>query len=878
MTSQRADHPVLPGPTSQRTRIACDCGFHVSVEALRIVDADRDSAEVAAFQAGKLNAATCPRCQAVQRVEVPVTVYDPGREAVFICLPASQRHRTLQALVDYFGALASGVGGGPLPPFVLRPILVLGVARLGDALEARDQASLAEVAARDGVETARHAQDELQVRLGALSEREGALELRERTLEEARYEQEHRAREADELSDALRRRETDLVSRGERLDLRERELDARASSLDDLAEKFDSRAEELGGRETAIDEMRRQLELKAGDVVQGRPAPAAPVQTAPYPAVASDDDGEEGAPTLVTPAVGAASAAPPPTEPQSPAARDAAQQGAERQWSPDIDEAWGLDVGRREAAEPDRPATGGGDHSPTVRFSYQEGGGDGRRADVEVLAPAPTVGPFAEFDTAAAGGRAWYVAAHEDEVFLCQRVAGSDLDDLLSRRLDLRVQLHRLERGPVVALLLVCADVESEAEAFWWLLDVGANADRAILERLAAGFSPSVVLFDGDRRPRRRLPFQRPLERNVRAAIDAATAWLGRCKDPSWEQAAADYEAPGYDRIGAMRHPFSQDVFGVVQTPAQARFGLGVLDYWLRDENRDYLTLVKSFPATELEAISRRVIKAALDLGIALNETTMRIALDAGLTKGPREAIRQSLAAFAEVALRLRPHDLDDVAEWENWQQLLEQAEASRVEVDPSILTLAENSMERVRSLVESGPDEPARTPRPRAHQPPPPPPSDEEGEEDPGDQEFTDEDLIPEREAGALSVEDLVRMLGEEGADASAELARRSAPEVARALVRLLAREDVAHRERALDLLGGLGQDGLKAVCEGIKGLRRGSEALDDALAALDRSVGRQEIDRLGKDRSRKVRDAARRVVKQLRARDGAAGGGGPK
>ena len=57
-----------------------------------------------------------------------------------------------------------------------------------------------------------------------------------------------------------------------------------------------------------------------------------------------------------------------------------------------------------------------------------------------------------------------------------------------------------------------------------------------------------------------------------------------------------------------------------------------------------------------------------------------------------------------------------------------------------------------------------------------------------------------------------------------------------------------------------------MRAVSWGIKARGRGDTALDDAVGVLVRAVGKERVERLKKDRSRKVRDAARRVLRTLK------------
>ncbi len=905
MSKRKAKHPVLPGPTIEDRRIACGCGFSVTVTVRRIVDTDRDAKELKALQEGRLNQVRCPRCKAEHTLECPVAVYDPGRQAVFLCVPEAQRHRTLRLLADLFRGVELVVGGGPLGRLVVRPFLVGGGCGLAEAQEVHEQEAIATAAAAERAAEQQEARGELDVRSEALAEREAALGLREQTLEEARHEHERLRRQADELNQALDGRETDLVSRGERLDIRDRELDAREAELNSARAELDAQEEGLSARETdlsgsqqAVDDLRRKLEARVGDMVAGRQPP-----TEPYPALdRAKVDVEDATPTVVTEPVAPEAEERTLTEPDVPPADQedvTVEEGEQRTWSPAIDEAWDLDVGgRRPPEEPaEAPAkVAGADHAPTSRFTYPEGGAEGRRdtRDVEVLAPEPAVGPFSEFDAELADGRPAYATLHGEEVFLCHKVPGPQLDDLLARRLDLRVQLHRTDHDAVVALLLVCTDGEEEQEALWWLLDHGRETDRDVLERLGEHFAPSVVLFDGDRRPRRRLPFQRPLEENVRLVLDEAERWRQGRRKPDWPRAAALVDGEGFDRVGAMQHPFAHEEFALVTSPEQARIRSGVLDYWTEADNRDYLTLVKCLPLQDLERVQRRLLEAALHFGVGLAERTASLAVELGLARSRKDLLQRLIAAFAETVLKLKtggePHDLGDVGEWDNWQALIEQADSEGVDIDPSILSLAEGSMERVRSLVEDAPPDRTKTP-PARRLAPSSPSSPSSPAPEPlapgagGTAVLSEDDLLPVQEGDLeeLSTDGLIKLLDQDdlALDAAKLLGRRGGLEVARALVTRIASGDGKGRLLALDVLGELGDEALRAVCDGVKSRRRGVEVLDDAVAALDRAVGRKRLERLAKDRSRKVRDVARRVLARMREADQPTtedGGGGEK
>ena len=94
-----------------------------------------------------------------------------------------------------------------------------------------------------------------------------------------------------------------------------------------------------------------------------------------------------------------------------------------------------------------------------------------------------------------------------------------------------------------------------------------------------------------------------------------------------------------------------------------------------------------------------------------------------------------------------------------------------------------------------------------------------------------------------------------------------RGEREVADALVARVRGDQGPGRTRSLECLASLGDVAVAAVLEGVKSRRRGDESLDDAVAILVRAVGKDRVERLKRDRSRKVRDAVRRVLERLSA-----------
>ncbi len=376
-------------------------------------------------------------------------------------------------------------------------------------------------------------------------------------------------------------------------------------------------------------------------------------------------------------------------------------------WTGDLDAAWSLPGEDGEASgatevvpiPPPIPM----DQEPTRRVRMEDlrppkPEDDEVAARSKVEAP---VGPFEVWDETLAAGRDGYLALKDAEVYLCMKAPFDRVTRILESPLDLLVQLHRLEEGAAVLLTLVTAGPQGQfdEELHYWFVDHRVPPGKEALDTLAQSFRPHLVLFSDDGVPRRLLHFERPLEANVLEIIQRARDWEAT-HPPRMAELVAKVSSPGFDRVGRKQHPFRQDGFSHLETPARTRFALGVLSYWLEPDNRDYLVLVKGFPLEELRAMTRRILMAAMDFGLSLPEVLRVEAMAQGLVEDERQLLEKCLASYAEVCLHIRPNDLDDLAQWENWEALLTRCEELGVDVDEDIIKLAEHSMQRVQAMA----------------------------------------------------------------------------------------------------------------------------------------------------------------------------------
>lgn len=359
-------------------------------------------------------------------------------------------------------------------------------------------------------------------------------------------------------------------------------------------------------------------------------------------------------------------AAPPPPLPEAGA--------GEGEWA-DIDQAWSL------GEEPAPPAPSDDEPTHVVRAD-----------DVIDRHPA---GPA--FDEAAAGTEGRYLEVEGDAVRAVIRLEPAQARRLETAAVALRFQLHQTPHGPVPALLVVPEDLEDEAEeAQLWLLDPRDAVHTQALRLLEEVFALDLVLHtDAGFHGRRTL--RAPLEANVATAIERLAA--GRDHDPA--AARAVVLAPEFDRVGRLKHNFTEDSFSGAADAAEARLALGILAYWSAPERREYLLRVRSFPESWFDAMTRRVVGAGVHFGLAMDPHLRQRAVELGLAAHAAQLLQRSMANFAEVNLSLRPSGLDPLDIWENWEALLTLAEELDLPVDEDIEEVAAQAMERARHAAQ---------------------------------------------------------------------------------------------------------------------------------------------------------------------------------
>ena len=255
----------------------------------------------------------------------------------------------------------------------------------------------------------------------------------------------------------------------------------------------------------------------------------------------------------------------------------------------------------------------------------------------------------------------------------------ADYEHVLSANSDLLVQLVQVEDYPVVFLVLVDA-YEGEQFVRRAVLDPRRQQDRQVLEALRDSYEARVAVYVGDefKRSFQIAAFREAVVRAILEQVDGMPS--PRAVSVTEAMARAAQKPP------PITHPDLP--FGPPQPQAATfeavREAVDRLADWLQPPKLREATLTFGIPPHVVDASTKRVLEAALELGVALPEPLLERAVQIGI--GPeREAIvEQQLEAFAH-RLDSRASAASDPLLRENCRRLLEQADACQLEVDKAI-------------------------------------------------------------------------------------------------------------------------------------------------------------------------------------------------
>jgi hypothetical protein len=302
----------------------------------------------------------------------------------------------------------------------------------------------------------------------------------------------------------------------------------------------------------------------------------------------------------------------------------------------------------------------------------------------------------------------------EDRVLLCASLPPAALEAFVPGHVELRAQLHRLPSYPLMSLTLVALDPPGgatrprpeDARLLAVPLDVARAAHRVVLEALGRRCQFSLDLYDSQYLRVVAHEVQAPLEENVRRLVGEAKDALERLAPAtrSFERARSQFQSPGYDRLG--RTPIDlPEPNDPLDRPGLVRAALSSVARWSEASAEAYLVEIRSMPLPEWRQQRARVVRRALDTGIAVPRPLVeRSAKEHGAPLPSwDELLELQIKRFTEVAARLKPNDLSATEEADNWELLLRECSLAGVVVDDQVRKLAQSSLKRARAGAGGG-------------------------------------------------------------------------------------------------------------------------------------------------------------------------------
>jgi hypothetical protein len=304
----------------------------------------------------------------------------------------------------------------------------------------------------------------------------------------------------------------------------------------------------------------------------------------------------------------------------------------------------------------------------------------------------------------------------EDRVLVCASLPPAALEAFVPGLVELRVQLHRLPSYPLLSLTMLATEQSSasapataggaqrarpeEARLLTVPLDVARAAHRVVLEALGRRCSFALDLYDSQYLPVVAYEVTAPLEENVRRLVAEAKDALDRLAPAtrSFERARTQFLSAGYDRLGRTTIELPEEN-ELLDRPGLVRAALSTVVRWSEPNAEAYLVEIRSLPLARWRQMRSRVVRRALDVGIAVSRTLVeRSAKEHGapLPSWP-ELLELQVKRFTEVAARLKPNDLSATEEADNWELLMRECAVVGVVIDDQVRKLAQASLKRAR-------------------------------------------------------------------------------------------------------------------------------------------------------------------------------------
>jgi hypothetical protein len=304
----------------------------------------------------------------------------------------------------------------------------------------------------------------------------------------------------------------------------------------------------------------------------------------------------------------------------------------------------------------------------------------------------------------------------EDQVLLCAALPQAALEAFLAGHIELRVQLHRLPSYPLLALTLLALDPPNgpsrprpeDARVLSLALDIARAAHRVVLETLGRRCVLKLELYDSQYLPVVTHPIAAPLEENVRRLVVEAKDALDRLAPAtrSFERARTQFLSPGYDRLGRTPIDLPADD-ETLDRPGLVRAALSTVARWSEPNAEAYLMEIRSLPLGVWRGLRARVVRRALDTGIAVPRPLVERTVKDHTMPLPSwpELLEIQVKRFTEVAARLKPNDLSATEEADNWELLMRECSLAGVVIDEQVRKLAQSSLKRARVGTGSGVD-----------------------------------------------------------------------------------------------------------------------------------------------------------------------------
>lgn len=299
-----------------------------------------------------------------------------------------------------------------------------------------------------------------------------------------------------------------------------------------------------------------------------------------------------------------------------------------------------------------------------------------------------------QFDQQLARGNSRYITLREDRVEIAAKIDERYAERWITGELDVRIQLHVIDLHGAPCLSLFTVEDGEIQDELYWPIQVDDQRGPQILRALRKRFQLELTLFKKNHNFYGQRLIESPLEENTAYIINRIKQM--RMTHSAAARTMALVTAEDYDRDGQLKHPFSQDSFSEIKSAQSALLAVGIWSYWSTVKQRDYLIFNKSFPILWLRRLQHRVLKGALEFGIAMPQNLQSQAVALGLAKSDVELLQKTIAHFVEVNIQLRASELDPDEVWENWEALLTQLDDLGIDADEEVEQLAFQAMQRV--------------------------------------------------------------------------------------------------------------------------------------------------------------------------------------